>query len=122
MDFSPFSHPRRNTRGLSKRKALRKKMCRGKKGHDFLWQARIVLRKVQRKRPEAHFSAYRCPFCHKYHLGRDRAAELVALIDRISGRAVRRIAAPIPVGAEHSAVGRPDETMMLSGAAAGFSE
>jgi hypothetical protein len=46
-------------------------MCENKVGHDTRSVAKIALRVLRRKLPNTTAGIYKCPYCRKWHVGKD---------------------------------------------------
>jgi hypothetical protein len=45
--------------------------CQGKTPYDSRAEAKEMLASARRRIKDTTMSIYKCPFCHKWHLGRD---------------------------------------------------
>jgi len=57
---------------MASKRRLRRKMCDGKRKHNYLTQAVWALERTERKKGHGVLGVYLCPFCGFWHVGHIR--------------------------------------------------
>lgn len=62
---------------MASKRHQRRKCCEGKKRHETFAKAGKAAR-VMRRRHNQYLHPYKCPHCHKYHVGHYRAGAKIS--------------------------------------------